>query len=236
MSDTSLDPLYKLPKSAAVYIAEHGWTQGTEVDANGRVCLTGALRLCSPVPGDSYLARAVLRRRGRAEAWNVKGSRTAGEVIGYLAETEISDDDLAQTFGPQWREIVDQVRAISGATPAQIERLGAAWCAARDWGSARDAARDAAMGAARGAARDDAAWGSARDAARDAARGSARDALDAALGALGAAWGAAGALSVRDLISKNGFTQEHYDILTGPWRKAIGPLHADDAPLSGVTA
>lgn len=175
MSATSLDPLYKLPKSAAVYIAEHGWTQGAEVDADGRVCLTGALRLCSPVPGDSYLARAVLRRRGRAEDWNDRRGRTAGEVIGYLAETEISDDDLALTFGPQWREIVDQVRAISGATPAQIKRLDAAW-------------------------------------------------------------DAAGALSVRDLISEDGFTQEHYDILTGPWRKAIGPLHADDAPLSGVTA
>jgi hypothetical protein len=236
MSATSLDPLYKLPKSAAVYIAEHGWTQGTEVEADGKVCLTGALRLCSPVPGDSYLARAVLRRRGRAEDWNDRRGRTAGEVIGYLAETEISDDDLAQTFGPQWREIVDQVRAISGATPAQIERLGAAWGAARRgtawdaaWGAAWDAARDAARDAAWDAARDaawDAAWGAAWDAARDAAWGA----------AWVAASGAARALPVRDLISKNGFTQEHYDILTGPWRKAIGPLHADDAPLSGVTA
>ncbi|MFH5209229.1 hypothetical protein ACHIPZ_13645 [Antrihabitans sp. NCIMB 15449] len=226
MSATSLDPLYKLPKSAALYIAEHGWTQGTEVEADGRVCLTGALRLCSPVPGDGYIAREVFRRRGHAEGWNDKGGRTAGEVIRYLAETEISDDNLAQTFGPQWREIVDQVRAISGATPAQIERLGAAWGAARDdaaWGSARDAAWDAAR---------DAAWHAARDAARAAALGAAWG-TDAALGA---ARDAAGALSVRDLISKNGFTQEHYDILTGPWRKAIGPLHADDAPLSGVTA
>jgi hypothetical protein len=226
MSATSLDPLYKLPKSAAVYIAEHGWTQGTEVDADGKVCLTGALRLCSPVPGDSYLARAVLRRRDRAEDWNDRRGRTAGEVIGYLAETEISDDDLALTFGPQWREIVDQVRAISGATPAQIKRLDAAWDAA---GAARDAAWDA-WDAAR-AARD-AAWNAARDAAR-AARDAAWDAWDAAQDA---AWDAAGALSVRDLISEDGFTQEHYDILTGPWRKAIGPLHADDAPLSGVTA
>ena len=26
----------------------------------------------------------------------------------------------------------------------------------------------------------------------------------------------------------NGYTQAHYDLLTGPWRQVMGPLHADD--------
>jgi hypothetical protein len=63
-----------------------------------------------------------------------------------------------------------------------------------------------------------AAWAAARDAARDAARG----------GAWGAARDAAGALVVRDLFGHHGFTQAHYDLLTGPWASVIGPVHPDD--------
>lgn len=46
-----------------------------------------------------------------------------------------------------------------------------------------------------------------------------------------AAWDAAWALVVRDLIGRHGFTQAHYDTLTGPWRKVVGPVHPDDADL-----
>ena len=171
----SIDNLNLLPHLAADYIREHGWTQGTEQDDDGHVCLTGALRLCSPIPGDGYIAREVFRRRQRAEGWNDEHGRTSDEVITYLAESEITDEELAETFGPQWREIVAQVRAISGATPQQITDLAAAWDAARD---------------------------------------------------------AAGALVTRDLIGANGYTQEHYDLLTRPWRQVMGPLHADDAEMS----
>jgi hypothetical protein len=45
------------------------------------------------------------------------------------------------------------------------------------------------------------------------------------LGAAGdAAWYAACALLVRDLISA-----EHYRILTGPWASVIGPVHPLDS-------
>ena len=57
--------------------------------------------------------------------------------------------------------------------------------------------------------------------------------LDAAWSASwDAAWYAAWALVVRDLIGSHGFTQQHYDTLSGPWRKAVGPIHADDEALS----
>lgn len=63
-----------------------------------------------------------------------------------------------------------------------------------------------------------AAWNAAQDAARDAAQDAARNAAwDAAWNAT---WGAARnalALLTRDLIS-----QEHYDMLIGPWRDVIG--------------
>ena len=39
---------------------------------------------------------------------------------------------------------------------------------------------------------------------------------------------AAGALAVSDLISQHGFTQAHYDLLTGPLASVSGPIHPDD--------
>lgn len=86
-----------LPQLAAEYIKTHGWTQGTEQDEQGHVCLTGALRLCTPVPGDGFIAREVFRRKNRAETWNDTDGRTESEVIEYLAGTEISDADLEKT-------------------------------------------------------------------------------------------------------------------------------------------
>jgi hypothetical protein len=38
------------------------------------------------------------------------------------------------------------------------------------------------------------------------------------------------ALVIRDVIG-NIFTQEHYDLLTSPWRIVIGPIHSDDADI-----
>ena len=215
----TLAPLHDLPKLAALYVKEHGWTQGTEQDGEGKVCLTGALRFCSPVPGDGYIAREVFRRREHAEAWNDENGRIADEVIDYLAQAEITDAELAETFGPQWQEIIAQVRTISSATTQQIEELSAAWAAAR--GAAWDAAWDAAWAAARGAAWD-AAWAAASAAAWDAASDAAWDAASAA--ARDAAW----ALVTRDLIGTNGYTQQHYDKLTAPWVTVFGKLHTDD--------
>lgn len=39
------------------------------------------------------------------------------------------------------------------------------------------------------------------------------------------------ALLARHLIG-DVFTQEHYDLLTGPWRRNIGPIHPDDEVLA----
>ena len=62
---------------------------------------------------------------------------------------------------------------------------------------------------------DVARLGAARAAARGAAWAAARD---AALGLL-----------LRDLIGRHpGWDQDAYDLLTGPWRDVIGPIHPDD--------
>jgi hypothetical protein len=51
----------------------------------------------------------------------------------------------------------------------------------------------------------------------------ARPAADAAIG-----------LAARHLIARYPYHQEHYDVLTRPWRTTIGPIHPDDAPASGT--
>src|SRR5690606_20424106 len=101
---------------------------------------------------------------------------------------EVTDADLAETFGPQWEAIVALVRRAAILTEEEASGVAAARDAA--WYAAWDAAWVAAWDAARAAARD-AAWVAARAAARAAAR-------DAAV-----------ALSVRDLLGLHGFPQEH---------------------------
>ena len=146
---------------AADYIKTHGWTQG-KMEHAGAVCLTGALRACSPQPGDWLIARAVYRAQEHAENWNDAAGRTEAEVTEYLRTHPVTDDVLAATFGPNWETVVRLIRRVADMTQAEVAARGAARDAARD--AARVAARVAAWGAARGAAWD-AAWDAARDAA-----------------------------------------------------------------------
>lgn len=125
-------------------------------------------------------------------------------------------------FGPMGEHVAALVARAARLTGHEVEQLGAAGDAA--WGAAWAAAWAAARDATRAAARD-AAWAAARDAAWGATRGAAWAA------AWCAAWDAARVLVVRDLIGSHGFTQAHYDTLTGPWRSVIGPVHPDDKEL-----
>ena len=122
-----------------------------------------------------------------------------------------------QALGPQGEELVALFDAIRGLDREQVRSLVAAWDAARvaAWVAARVAARDAAWDAAR-----DAAWVAAWDAARDAAWVAAWDA--ARVAARDAAWDAALAILTRDLIGSGDYTQEHHDLLYGPWREVMG--------------
>ena len=238
-----------------------GWGEyGPGVD-QPRTCWRGMIRHCSPQPGDGYLIEQVEIRRGFGDEWNDRYDTEFADILEHLnGGIEVTDEDLAGTFGTQWREIVALVRRAAVLTAAEAKLLAAAWDAAR--ASARAAAGDAAW-----AATGDAAWAAARDAARasawaaawaaarDAARASARDAAwaaagDAARAATGdttgdttgdaawdaardAAWDAAWALVVRALIGQYGFAQEHYGTLTAPWREVIGPVHPEDGARDG---
>ena len=198
----------------------HGnlWTRGwgTPDDSTQPTCLHGAIRFCAPVPGDAQLIEQVGARFGFGTFANDQAADFAAVESLIRAHADISDDMLADTFGPQWQPIVVLVRRAAILTSAETKALDAARTAARD--AALDAARDAARAATRAATR--AAWDATR-AAWDAARAAARD----------AALDAARALVARDQVGDT-FTQAHYDTLTRPWATVIGPVHPDDAPVT----
>ena len=220
----------------------HGnlWTRGwgTPDDSTQPTCLHGAIRFCAPVPGDAQLIEQVGARFGFGTFANDQAADFAAVESLIRAHADISDDMLADTFGPQWQPIVVLVRRAAILTSAEAKALDAARTAAWDaaWDAARAAARAAALDAARAAAWDaarDAAWAAACAAAWAAACAAAcAAAWDAARAAAGAAaWDAARALVVRDQVGDT-FTQAHYDTLTRPWATVIGPVHPDDAPVT----
>ncbi len=123
---------------------------------------------------------------------------------------------------PQAAQIDALIERAGRLTAVECERLVAVRFAVRfaAWVAGRGAGRDAAVVAARVAARD-AAWEAAWFAARAAAWVAAR-----------AAATAAAALVVRDLIDEaTPWNRAAYDLLTGPWRRVIGPVHPDDEVL-----
>lgn len=211
--------LHDLPNAAADYIATHGWTQDTLRDESGSVCLTGALRACSPRTGDWLIAREVFRNQDHAEDWNDEADRIASEVMGYLRSHPITDADLATTFGPQWQQIVALIRRAAILTSEEQQGLVAAVPAWRD-------AQLAVLLAAEDSDRD-AAWGAAGEAAQDAAQDSAEH------GTWNAAWSppklaagyvaqsAARALVVADLVGQYDLEQHHIEALLFPWQTVI---------------
>ena len=133
----------------------HGklWTRGwgTPDDSTQPTCLHGAIRFCAPVPGDAQLIEQVGARFGFGTFANDQAADFAAVESLIRAHADISDDMLADTFGPQWQPIVVLVRRAAILTSAETKALDAARAAALD--AALDAARAAARYAARDAAR-----------------------------------------------------------------------------------
>ena len=124
--------------------------------------------------------------------------------IGTTSVRVLREVDAHLALGPQGEQVAALIERCRSLTGDDLDRLYAARVATQD--TARIAVRIAAWDAAR-----DFAWDTARDTARDAAR-------VAALGLL-----------CRDLIGRHpGWDQDAYDLLTGPWRDVIGPIHPDD--------
>lgn len=207
-------PLDTIPSQAADLLRTRGWTQGTFHDNQG-YCLHGAIRACTPQPGDAEIVRALARHQGFTEDWNDDPSRTENEILTALELLDTSDAMLEDLFGPQWEVIVALVRRAAILTDTEIHRLRAKFIAANtdEHAHARKASHTATWIVFRGNARktanrvvsnstDEAAWLPLLD--------------------------AVSALVIRDFIGSYGFTQAHYDLLTAPWARVIGPAHPND--------
>ena len=112
----------------------HGnlWTRGwgTPDDSTQPTCLHGAIRFCAPVPGDAQLIEQVGARFGFGTFANDQAADFAAVESLIRAHADISDDMLADTFGPQWQPIVVLVRRAAILTSAEAKALDAAWAAA----------------------------------------------------------------------------------------------------------
>ena len=206
MTDTL--PINPRPWPLAADKVEGHWIQDIQHDGD-RMCLVGGLKSCGLAPGEWLIARAVARHRDHGEGWNDAEGRTEAEVLDWLRTAEpITPTELAEVFGPQWEQVCALVLRAAALTLDETKALRVAWDAAE-------------------AAAEAAAWDAAEAAAEAVAEAAAWDAWDAWDAARDAAW----ALVVRDVIGTHGFTQDHYDTLTRPWRTAIGPVHPDDEVL-----
>lgn len=209
-------------------LGENGerWRKGRWGDKDG-MCLHGAIRRCSPQPGDASLIEQVASLQGWGTNWNDAVDTDWTMIRQRLAHVEVTDTDLADTFGPQWEHVVALVRRAAVLTKDEVRQLAAVWNAAQGaaWDDARVNAWHAVWYAVRAAA-----WSGApalhRVAARNAAWYAVR--LD-----VPAAKDVAVALVNRDQIGQSEFTQEHYDTFTGPWATVIGPVHPDDEARRG---
>lgn len=123
------------------------WIQGEEQRPDGAVCAHGAVMTCQGLrPGDAHIIRAVMRTKGLTEGWNDQSGRTKDEVIAKLGLlVGVTDEDLAETFGPSWALVVAVIRRAAVLTEDEARSLAAAR------GAALAAARDAALAAARAA-------------------------------------------------------------------------------------
>ena len=106
--------------------------------------------------------------------------------------------------------LADYLAALRDLTDDEVKALAVAWGAARGRG-----ARDAALDTARNAAWDAADRAAMRDAVQVALRVAAQS---VAPPGVAAAWYAALAVVVADLVGQYGLTREHLDTLTAPAR------------------
>jgi len=131
-------------------------------------------------PGDVHLWRALMRRIDPPDAWT-GGSRTRDEAAAALTRLrDITADEMAVVFGPNWLAIRAMVRRAAKLTGPEVYKLGAEYAAAT--GAEKYAAWRALLDAAREAARD-AAADTQKGASTEAGR-AARDSACAAVGAV----------------------------------------------------
>ena len=122
-----------ITRAAALVSEPDVWIQGNNDDGHGHYCAHGAVLRQHCTPGDEHMWRQVMRKKGLTEEWNDAAGRTASEVAERFAAiaAETTAADMAEVFGPQWEAVRDLVRRVAALTPAELDKLAAAWEATR---------------------------------------------------------------------------------------------------------
>ena len=165
------------------------------------------------------------------------GTRSTPEV--ELHRSYLAFDWLVRANLPAWMDLTHSLAPHAAALRSLVplvtaDAVRAATVTIQKSKNASDAAWDTAWNTAWGAA-GNTVWNTAWDAAMAATGAAGGMAAGSASGATAitaawdAAWDAAKGLVVRDIIGSHGFTQAHYDTLTGVWATVIGPAHPADA-------
>lgn len=103
-----LEQINKVANQGSELIDIHGWIQDQMTGENGELCIIAAGHEASMVvgaPGMSHVLREVLDHLGHAEEWNDTEGRKADEVINFLGQLKVTQDDLERTFGPGWEYV-----------------------------------------------------------------------------------------------------------------------------------
>lgn len=169
------------------------------------------------------------------------------EAIGPIHPDDGELPEPEAGFGRQTASVEVFLERLANLTASEISRLRVSRQTAHEaaWDSTRNKPRDTpendALELADEALREAEDWlqeaedpeerGPVIGAMQDATQG----AGDARADLRAVAGPAIRSLRIRHLIDDDGFTRAHYDVLTRPWREAVGKLHPNDADLRNLS-
>lgn len=111
-----MDPIIEIPVDDVLDRLGHGdrWVKDTWEDREtGRVCLHKGIRLCQPRITDAFLIEEVAAAHGWGIEFNDQPATTFDDIKSVLVvHREISEREMAVTFGPHWECISAVVHRI----------------------------------------------------------------------------------------------------------------------------
>lgn len=119
-----LEELQNIARKGSELITANGWIQDQMTGDSGELCIISAGHEAAQetrTPGLSHALREVLDYLGHAERWNDHRDRSQVEVIDFLDQVVITEQDLESTFGPRWELVLYLVEAFGSMDKESLE-------------------------------------------------------------------------------------------------------------------
>lgn len=144
--------LTTLARTAAELLTAHGFAWGVQVATGTQITFEQALLRAAENLGDVFVVEAEYQRQADTET-SATGIRVlpdpfapgaADARIAYLGALDITDEQLAQHFGPNWQQVIDRYTEITAfgvdeflaraadLTPVKTELRDTSWLAVRE--------------------------------------------------------------------------------------------------------